>query len=195
MKNFVTILICLLLFQINAQSQDSISIVKAFDSVVNSSNNYQQYKVIKKVDLSAFKENLANTADSLISKIEILENKIKNSEAKRDDLVKEIQATNTELDALKSAKDEISFVGIKMTKSSYMLMVWIIILVLILVLILLFIKYRNRNIVTQELKENLKNTNKEFEHYKHIAIEKQQKLGRELLDVKKEVQAKNRKGQ
>lgn len=195
MRNIGIILICLLAFQAKAQETSKIPIINAFDSLVNSSNNYQQYKVIKKVSLNAFKENLATTADSLVSKIETLDNKIETSEAKRENLVQEIQTTNTELEALKAAKDEINFLGLKMVKSSYMIMVWSIILVLLLILVLVFVKYRNRNIVTQELKENLENTNKEFEHYKHRAIEKQQKLGRELLDVQKKVQNKNRKSQ
>lgn len=188
-------LICLIVFQAGVYAQDNTNIVSDFDSLVKSSNNYQQYKVIKKASLNAFRKDLTSTSDSLTSKILNLEDKIKNFEVETKDLSKQIKDTNAELDTLKAAKDEISLLGLNMTKSSYTILVWSIILVLIVILLFLLAKYRNRNSITQELKENLKNTNTEFEQYRHRAIEKQQKLGRELLDAQKKVQEKNRKNQ
>ena len=178
---------------INIHAQDNADIVKSFDSLVDSGNNYQEYKVIKKAEINAFKKELTSNRDDLNSKIKSLEEQIVNFENEIRDVKDQNLSLTKELDDLKTTKNEINFIGIKMSKSSYSMMVWIIILVLLLALAFFIIKYRNRNIVTQELKDNLKRTDKEFEEYKHIAIEKQQKLGRELLDVQKKVQTKNRK--
>lgn len=180
-------------FWLQPQAQEQGDIVKSFDSVVNSGGNYQDYKVIKRVKLNTFKENLASTRDSLVSKISALEKKIDEVETKFESLESENKALSDELNNLKTEKDQISLLGIDMSKSTYNFSVWGLILLLLLIIVFLFINYRNRNIVTQELKENLKNTNKEFEEYKHRAIEKQQKLGRELLDAQKKAQTKNRK--
>lgn len=191
MKYLLPILICLLWVQSPAQEKSDI--VKSFDSVVNSGGNYQDYKVIKKTKLNAFKENLASVRDSLKSTISSLENNITTFENDIQELQTQNKGLSKELEKLKKSKDQISILGFNLSKSTYNITVWFIILILILILAFVFIKYRNRNIVTVELKENLRNTNKEFEEYKHRAIEKQQKLGRELLDAQKKAQTKNRK--
>lgn len=191
MKYFFTFLICL--FWLQSQAQEQTDIVKSFDSVVNSGGNYQEYKVIKRTKLNAFKQNLASVRDSLNSNISSLEEKIETFENDIQELQTQNKSLNEELEALKTSKDQISILGLNLSKSTYNITVWLIILVLILILAFVIIKYRNRNIITLELKENLRNTNKEFEEYKHRAIEKQQKLGRDLLDAQKEVKTKNRK--
>ena len=191
MKYIGLFFICLLGFHIHAQ--ENTDIVKSFDSLVKSSGSYQEYKVIKKVEINTFKKELVSNRDSLISKIKTLEEQIVTFENEIDDIKDQNLSLTKELDDLKTTKNEISFIGVKMSKSSYSTTVWIIILILLLALAFFIIKYRNRNIITQELKDNLKRTDKEFEEYKHLAIEKQQKLGRELLDVQKKVQTKNRK--
>lgn len=190
MKNILILFMCCLSLLANAQDQE---VVRSFDSVVNSSNSWQEFRVIKKVKLNAFKKELISTSDSLDLKINTLENSIegyKKEIADLDELNKEL---DKELTTFKNAKDEIDLIGLKMSKSNYQILVWSIILVLVLILGFVFIKYRNRNIVTQELKENLADTTKEFEEYKHRAIEKQQKLGRELLDAQKISQSRNNK--
>lgn len=190
MKNILILLICCLSLLTNAQDQQ---IVKSFDSVVNSSNNWQEFRVIEKVKLNSFRKELISTSDSLNSKIENLGNSIEGYKKEITDLDKINKKLNKELTIFNNAKDEIDLLGLKMSKSNYQVMVWSIILVLLLILGFVFIKYRNRNIVTQELKENLADTTKEFEEYKHRAIEKQQKLGRELLDAQKAAQSRNNK--
>jgi len=190
MKNILLLLICSLGLLANAQNHE---VVKSFDSVVKSSNSWQEFRVIKKVKLSEFKKELISTTDSLDSKIKTLENSIVANKKEISDLVESNKKLDAELTTFKNAKDEIDLLGLKISKSNYQILVWSIIIVLLLILVFIFIKYRNRNIVTQELKENLADTTKEFEEYKHRAIEKQQKLGRELLDAQKVAQARNNK--
>ncbi len=192
MKIFYISLICCVL-SLELQAQEDHEIVSSFDSIVNSSGSYQDYKVIKKTKLSDFKNELTSKQSEIKSEIESLKENISNFKNEVNALENQNQNLNTELEALKSTKSQINFIGIKMNKSSYSLMVWVIILVLVLLLAFFVIKFRNRNIVNQELKENLRNTDKAFEEYKHKAIEKQQKLGRELLDAKKMSQNKNSK--
>jgi uncharacterized membrane protein (DUF106 family) len=190
MKNILLLLICSLGLLASAQEQQ---VVRSFDSVVSSSNNWQEFRVIKKVKLNTFRKELISTTDSLNSRIKTLENSIDASKKEIADLDKSNKKLTADLTTFQNAKDEIDVLGLKMSKSNYQIMVWSIILVLLLILAFVFIKYRNRNIVTQELKENLADTTKEFEEYKHRAIEKQQKLGRELLDAQKIAQARNNK--
>ena len=193
MKNIYLLLIFLLSFI--TQAQNNSNMIIAFDSLIEASSSWKKYKLIENDEVIDFRKELVTMTGSIDAKVGELEKNVKEANLEINNLKKQNQDLDKELTALKSAKDEMSFLGLKMTKSSYSLMVWVIILVLLLILAFIIIKYRNRNIVTQELEENLKNTNKDFEEYKHIAIEKQQKLGRQLLDAQKKVQTKNRKSQ
>lgn len=190
MKNILLLLIFSLSLITNAQDQ---KIVKSFDSMVNARSGWKDFRLIKRTELDSYRKELISASDSLESKIETLDESIANYKKQIDELKKLNEVLNAELTTLKNTKDEINLLGLKMSKSSYLIMVWSIILVLLLVLGFIFVKYRNRNIVTQELKENLADTTKEFEAYKHRAIEKQQKLGRQLLDAQKAAQSRNNK--
>ncbi len=190
MKNILLLLIFSLSLITNAQDQ---KIVKSFDSMVNARSGWKDFRLIKRTELDSYRKELISASDSLESKIETLDESIASYKKQIDELKKLNEDLNAELTTLKNTKDEINLLGLKMSKSSYLIMVWSIILVLLLVLGFIFVKYRNRNIVTQELKENLASTTKEFEAYKHRAIEKQQKLGRQLLDAQKAAQSRNNK--
>jgi len=182
----------LLVFCFNINAQDS-KIVEAFDSLVLNSNSWTKYRVIKKNDLSSYKSELIQNTESLKKTIVDLNSRISNLEETLEITDNENKAFKNEVQTLKTSIDEISVLGISLSKSTYSLMVWSIILVLVLVLTFLILKLRNRTIVTQEVKENLESTTKEFEEYKHRAIEKQQKLGRDLLDAQKLAQSGNTK--
>jgi outer membrane murein-binding lipoprotein Lpp len=190
MKNLLFLLF--FSFCISIQAQDA-KIVKAFDSLVLNSNNWTQYRVIKKEDLSSYKNELIANSDSLSSVIKTLNERITNLEQNLSATEKENTALKNELGETKNALDEIDVLGIALPKATYSVIVWTIILILVLVLVFVGIKLRNRIIVTDELKENLENTSKEFEEYKHKALEKQQKLGRELIDAQKLAQSRNPK--
>lgn len=190
MKKILILLIFSFSLLTNAQDQ---KIVKSFDSMVNVRNGWKDYKLIKRTELDTYRKELVSAADSFQSKIETLDNSINQNNKEIGDLKALNNDLNAQLKALKNSKDEMNLLGLKMSKSNYLILVWSIILVLLLALGFIFIKYRNRNIITQELKENLANTTKEFEEYKHRAIEKQQKLGRELLDAQKAAQSRNNK--
>jgi hypothetical protein len=59
MKHIWTTL--LLVFCVNLQAQENSEIVKSFDSLVLNSNNWTEYRVIKKKDLSAYKNKLISS--------------------------------------------------------------------------------------------------------------------------------------
>ncbi len=190
MKYFIPLLF--LAFGLNTNAQNS-GVVKAFDSLVENSNSWTKYRMIKKDELGAYKRLLISKTDSLDNKISNLNDRIKKLESSLEKTENENIALKDEVEGLKNARDEISIAGLSLPKATYSVIVWSIIIVLILILAFVIIKLRNRCIVTQEIKENLENTTKEFEDYKHRAIEKQQKLGRELLDAQKLAQSRNTK--
>lgn len=191
MKNILVLFIICLSIQTNAQNQD---IVKSYDSLIELSNNWSsKYKLVSEENLNSFKQKLKFSVDSLDKQVKTLNNLITKYKKEINNLENKNLDLNNEIADYIKAKNEINLFGIQVSVIFYQIFFFSIIIILLIVLTFLYIKYRNRNIVTQEAKENLASTTKEFEDYKHRAIEKQQKLGRELLDAKKKAQSGNRK--
>jgi hypothetical protein len=63
----------------------------------------------------------------------------------------------------------------------------------LLVLFLIF-QYKRSHLLTKEAKQSLKNLDADYENYKRVALEKQQKLGRQLQDEKNKVQKLSKTG-
>ena len=103
----------------------------------------------------------------------------------------ELKTTQQNLQQVTEEKDNIVFLGMPLTKGTYMAMMWGIVAILILALVFFIYKFKNSNAVTKEAKKRLDDTEKEFDTYKKKALEKEQRLGRLLQDEKNKVNKMN----
>jgi hypothetical protein len=69
-----------------------------------------------------------------------------------------------------------------MTKSAYNGLLWTIIFSLVGLLLFFIFRFRSSNSITVQAKTLLNDTEKEFEAYKAKALEREQKVRRELQD-------------
>jgi len=166
------------------QKKENISSIQKLEYVIDKSNNYEQYKVIEKVKLNAAIQNVTNEFDTLTSEIEVLKGDIQSKNNEINSLQNQIKDVETKLITLQNEKDEVDFLGLSLTKSTYSIIVWLIIILLMLLFLLFVFKYNRSNLLTKEAKQNLKNLDADYENYKRLALEKQQKLGRQLQDEK-----------
>lgn len=177
------------------EQSSETSAIQELKTVVDEANNYQQYKVIEKVDINAAIENAFAEYDVLTAEISELKDSIQSQDEKMKSLKGEVSQLNTELERLQNQKDEIQFLGMALTKSGYNTLVWSIITLLIAFLLFFIFKFKRSNLLTKEAKQNLKNLDADYEKYKRIALEKQQKLGRQLQDEKNKNQKMNKGNQ
>ncbi|HPF96843.1 MAG: tRNA (guanine-N1)-methyltransferase [Flavobacteriaceae bacterium] len=153
-----------------------------FEYVIQKSNNYQDYKVIKKTWLYALK---AHTMDSL----KAIQSDLKNTQATVDSQAKEISdlknnltSTQSTLDFTNKEKDSMSLFGIQMSKSGYNILLWGIIGILLALLGFFIYKFKNSNTITKESKKALADIELEFEEHRKVALEREQKVRRQLQD-------------
>ncbi|HRV54849.1 MAG TPA: tRNA (guanine-N1)-methyltransferase [Mangrovimonas sp.] len=153
-----------------------------FEYVIQKSNNYQDYKVIKKTWLYALK---AHTMDSL----KAIQSDLKNTQATVDSQAKEISdlknnltSTQSTLDFTNKEKDSMSLFGIQMSKSGYNILLWGIIGILLALLGFFIFKFKNSNTITKESKKALADIELEFEEHRKVALEREQKVRRQLQD-------------
>lgn len=77
-------------------AQDSIpSVVDQYDELIEESNSYEEYKVIKKVDVKAFREELKASKDSLEKMISSFKKEKSQLKANIDDLESDLKKQKT----------------------------------------------------------------------------------------------------
>ena len=179
----------LLIFSVSAlTAQDSLAtsnfIEDEFDNLIESSNNYQGYKVVDYDALIELRNNTKRHVQDLKNELQQEQSTIENQNEEIENLKKQLAATQEDLKRVNEEKDAIKFLGMPFSKGSYMAMMWGIVGFLILALLFFIYKFKNSNATTKEARHRLNETEKEFDAYRAKALEKEQRLGRMLQDEK-----------
>ncbi|GGZ50971.1 hypothetical protein [Mesonia mobilis] len=182
---FLTFLLTvnLVIAQEEAEQEDN-SINSQFNEVIDGSNNYQDYKVVKQYKLTQLQKNTVQRIESLNEEIAASNKTIEEQKLKIENLKAELNNTQNNLNQVTEEKDQISFFGIATDKGTYQTIMWVIVFALVLILVFFIYKYKQSNVLTKEAKKNLAENEAEFDEYRKKSLEKQQKLGRQLQDEK-----------
>ena len=153
-----------------------------FEYVIQKSYSYKEFKSVRKTWLYALK---AHTMDSLqaIRKDLVETQKMVDSQATQiTQLKSNLSDTQNNLDNTIEEKDNMALFGIDMSKSNYSVLMWTIIGALLALLLFFIYKFKNSNAITKQAKHSLAETEEEFEEHRRIALEREQKVRRQLQD-------------
>lgn len=186
-KNLIIgLLVVLLTTTISSQTNkkfiDTVNVSSQFDYLIKESSRYQDYKVIK---INWIEQLKANMLDSLkADKIKLKENYnvIISKQATIDSLKNNTSKIQQTLTALESEKENISFLGISLSKSVFKTTVYSILVALAALLAFFIFKFKQSNALTVQSKANLKELEAEFEEHRKVSIEREQKVRRQLQD-------------
>lgn len=198
MKFYRILLIVAFLFVANQQfaqsteeeddklSLDEGPISNQFDYIVKRSGNYRadgvKYEVVKETNLFKIRKNVLDSISAMNKKTGELKSTIAEHETTITSLNKKLEETTTNLSSVTEEKDSMSFIGIPVSKGTYNFILWTIIGGLFLLLGLFIYRFRNSNILTQEAKQNLSELELEYEDHRRRALEREQKISRQLQD-------------
>jgi len=185
MKSLYLFIFCLLM-SIDTFSQktknDTLSLSKQFEQVYRRSSSYKDFKVIRK---STFQNLKKNTLDS----IKIIDEKLKIESQKNTRLEQEINSVakirleqNLELSEAILEKNTISFVGLKLKKNTFKIIIWSIFLTLIILICYFAYKLKDGIKITSQAKKELTSVEEEFNSYKKKSLVRDQKMRRQLQD-------------
>ncbi len=158
------------------------TLANQFDYVIQKSNNFQEYKVVKRDYLMLLKKNSLDSVGRFKNELVSLKSQFSNHASIVAQLNDTLKATNEELKTLKTAQDNVSLFGSPISKTNYNIVMWGIVIVLFLILIVFLFQLKSAKAIAHEVKNNVEKIEEEFEDYKHKALEKEQKLGRQLQD-------------
>jgi septal ring factor EnvC (AmiA/AmiB activator) len=161
---------------------DSGSVNEQFDNLIQNSNKYQDYKVVKLNWLLKLKSNINDSI--LASKEDILKatNTINKQQKTIDSLNTSFSSTKNEIATLKTQITTISFFGIDFEKGLFKTIMLSIIGGLLLFLLFFISKFKQSISITKQTKSNLKEVEDEYEQHRKKALEREQKVMRRLQD-------------
>lgn len=202
MKNLIALFVGLLLSSVtlhaqNQQNQtptDDASIQDQFETLIRKSTNYRQngkrYEVVRLIELNALQKNVLDSLKTNNTTISELKSTIAENETAIASLNAKLDETTKSLNKITEEKDSMPFFGSLVSKATYKLIVWSIIIGLLIFLALFIYKFRSSNTLTQQAKTALADLEEEYEQHRRRALEREQKISRELHDERN----KNKKG-
>ena len=164
------------------EKQYPTTIEGQFDELVDKSGNWEKFKLVKKESIYTFKKSLL---DSLSGQKTLLREKLDTISAQSSrikELNLNIQNLQSELDKEKNRNDSIDFLGITIEKGVYSIIVWGIIVVLTIFLVVFISRFTSSNSITRGALKDLEDLQNECEEYRTKAIEREQKVRRQLQD-------------
>lgn len=161
-------------------SKNSIS--GQFDELFRKSGSYQEYKVINKDKYNELKLVVLDTIQNLNKKMGGTSVVINRQKAEIDSLKVNLKKTNDSLIEVTKNIDDINGFGVPMKKSNYNVLVYSLLGSLLALSLFFMLRYRQSNKLTEQAQKALKDTEEEYDNYKRVSIEREQKVRRELQD-------------
>lgn len=168
-------------------SLNSGTINNQFDYVIKKSNGWknqkgQAFRVIRNFWLTDLKSHVLDSLKAVHNNLENTQLTVNKQAKEIEDLKSNLTGIQTNLDQTNSEKNSISLFGSQMSKMSYKTLMWSIIGSLFVLLLFFIFKFKNSNLVTKKAKYALSEIEEEFEEHRKTALEREQKVRRQLQD-------------
>ncbi len=168
-------------------SLNNSTINNQFEYVLKKSGNFkgvngQMYEAVKRSMITTLQTHTNDTLRTIRKDLADTQAIVTTQSKEINDLKTNLTNTQTNLDKTTNEKNNMALFGLQMSKSSYNMLMWSIIGVLLALLILFIYRFKNSHIVTKEAKAALEEIEEEFEEHRKVALEREQKVRRQLQD-------------
>ncbi|SEQ98808.1 hypothetical protein SAMN05421824_2765 [Hyunsoonleella jejuensis] len=195
-SKFLITFICAIVFNISlAQTtpeQETLSlnsgtIDSQFEYVFKKSGNFkgtngQRYEAVKTAWLVALRNHVSDSLKAVHKDLSDTQAVVKRQADEISQLKGNLTKTQEDLDKTNTEKDSMSLFGLQMSKTGYNTLLWAIIAGLLAFLLFFIYKFKNSNAVTRQAKQSLSEIEEEFEEHRKTALEREQKVRRQLQD-------------
>jgi hypothetical protein len=158
------------------------TVKEKFEYLIVKSNNYQDFKVVKKSWLNTTKKQVLDTLKKQQLNIEALNDVINKQKTESIELQKKITDLNIQIETAKTSEANINFVGKDLKKNTFKSLFWSIVSIISILLFIFVYKFKKSNMITESAKVQLADIEKEYENHKKTALEREQKVMRKLQD-------------
>ncbi len=163
---------------------DANDLKSQFDYLYKKSNTYEEYKVMKISSYNSLKKNTLDSINDYKSKISSYIQDINKLNNDLESGNNEVKRLTEELAATQKIQNSVVFLGADISKSTYNTIMWGLIICLLAITGILFSLYNRGHSIVKATKKRLEEVQEEFENHRKTALAREQKLARELMDVK-----------
>ena len=158
------------------------TISEQYDYIHKKSNNYQDFKVIKKEELRILKINVLDSLNEQKEAIRTYKTEINNRNNQISSDRQKMIAMDDKMTQTIQEKDSIIFFGSLISKGAYKSIMWGIVGALLLVSLIFAFRAFQNGIAKKEAKSALAVIQEEFDIHTKRSLEREQKLNRALQD-------------
>ena len=172
--------------QESSDSSGSLSegtIDSQFDYIYNASNNYQEYKVVKRTNLDKLKSNILDSMQTMRAEVLGLKTQIGSKNDSISSLNQVLQQSETAKEEAIAEKDNFSIFGIGIHKSVYSSFMWLLVAALAGALGFFSFQYFRSFKKIKKAQKDLGEVQEEFDLHRKNTLERERKLKRELVDA------------
>lgn len=159
---------------------EPVTLNDKWEKVVDKSESYQHYKVIKRTDLKDVWQAVNDTIRLYKTSLQQEKTVINDQKARIQSLEKEVQKLNDNLSQLTISKDSMKFMNATVDKYTYATTLWVVIAAIAITCAVLLFLYQNSHKVTRQKINEYEQLFNAFEEHKKTTLEKERKLKREL---------------
>lgn len=187
MKKTSSILPFLILFLLTsfafAQNERKFqgTIATQMKTLVDNAFPYDNFKVIRPA-LPQLRNNVLDTIQHYINQQNQFTHILEAQQSSIDSLNRSLKEKEVQLEKAEIEKNSFSLLGMHMSKGIYSVFMWFLVLALGGGLIIYIYKFNRSNVITRESKKDLDSLKDEFDTHRKRAMEREQKLKRDLLD-------------
>ena len=174
--------------QSDAESTGPQSLQSQFQEMLDKSETYTEYKVIKRTSLSQFSRAVQDSLRNNRGEIADLKNQVADQQSQITTLSNRITELEAQLAESEELRESLSFLGLNLNKGTYHTIVWVIIAGLVVFGIFAYSSFMRSNKITSKTKKEFKILEVEYEEHKKKSHEKQIKMGRELQTERNRVE-------
>lgn len=173
--------------QEQTESINEGTIDQQFEFVLRKSGNFkgtngQSYEAVKRSMLLTLQAHTIDSLNTLQGKLNTTRNTVATQQAEINNLKTNLEKTQNDLNVTNAEKDSMSLFGMQMSKTGYNILMWSIIAGLFALLLIFIYKFKNSNAITKSAKSALAEVETEFEEHRRVALEREQKVRRQLQD-------------
>lgn len=166
-----------------APSLNSGTISSQFDYLNTVSNNFQEYKVVKRTNLDQIRKNVSDSLNVFKDQLVTVKKDLKERQEQINVLESQMAEAQEQLSTAEEARDSFEFLGMPIHKSAYSSIMWTIVFVLTGALLFFLFQYSQSHKVISKARKDLEETVEEFEQHRKNTLDRERKLKRELVDA------------
>lgn len=166
----------------NPAQADTASLRVQYDNMLDASNRFQRFKVVRQDFLGSFIANVSDSLRGYTEEIGSLKATISNQKTKIDEQATTIGERDAKITELSDEKDSISLLGLPLSKTMYNVVMWSAIIGLLAALLFTIARMRFAVSTSREARLANEKTTAELEKSRKNRLEVEQKLRRQLQD-------------